>query len=100
MMIINYSSPATLFKCGMLWRLAIRPIVTDLHYQLYLNEFGNSYMVWNGLQVTFIELVRKTIAIFILFYSNMLILKNGAKTNMIRLLPIYAYPLVTLGLYL
>ena len=97
---INYRSPETLLKCRMLWRLAIRPVVTYLHHQLYLNEFGNSYMVWDGLQVTLMELFRTTMAIFMIFYSKMVILNNGTKTNMIRMLPIYAYPLVTSVLYL
>ena len=89
-----------MLKFRMLWRLAIRLIVTYLHHQLYLNEFGNSYMVWNGLQVTLMELFRTKMAIFMIFYSNMVILKNGANTNMIRIMPMHAYPLVTLGLYL
>ena len=100
MNMINYRSPATLLKCRRLWRLAIRPIVKDLQHQLYLNEFGNSSLVWDGLQVTLMELVRKTMAIFMVFYSDMVILKNGANTNMIRILTIYAHPLVMLGLYL
>ena len=97
---INYKSSATLLKSRRLRRLAIRPIVTDLHPQLYLNEFGNFYMVCNGLQVTLMELFRKTMEIFMMFYSKIVILKNGANTNIIRMLPIYAYPLLTLGLYL
>ena len=100
MTIMNYSRPGTLLKCRMLWKLDIRLIVTYLHHQLYLNEFGNSFMVWNGLQVTLMELFRMTMAIFMIFYSKMVILNNGANTNMIRIMPMYAYPLVTLGLYL
>ena len=57
-------------------------------------------MVWDGLQLTLMELVRTTKETFMIFYSNIVILKNGAKINMIRILPFHAYQFVTLGLYL
>ena len=39
------------------------------------------------------EVGRTTMDIFIRFYSKMAIMNNGAKTNMIRMLQIHAYPL-------
>ena len=42
-----------------------------------------------------IELGRTTMATFMIFYSKMVILKNGAKTNMIRILPMHAYESAT-----
>ena len=41
------------------------------------------------------ELGRTTMAIFMRFYSKMDILKDGAKTNMIRMLPMHAYASAT-----
>ena len=41
------------------------------------------------------ELGRRAMAIFIILYSNMAILKNGAKTNVIIMLLMHAYPLAT-----
>ena len=38
------------------------------------------------------ELCRTKMAIFMIFYSNMAILKNVSKINMIRMLPMHAYP--------
>ena len=46
-------------------------------------------------QVTLMELGRTKMAIFMRFNSKMTILKNDDKTNMIRMLPIHAYPLET-----
>ena len=88
----KYRRPETLLKYRRLWRLDIRPIVMGLHHQLYLNEFVNSSLAWDGLEVTLMELGRTTMAIFMRFYPKMVILKNGAKTNMIIMLPMHAYP--------
>ena len=41
------------------------------------------------------ELGRTNMAIFMRFNSKMTILKNDNKTNMIRMLPIHAYPAAT-----
>ena len=86
--------PENLLKYRRLWRLAIILIVLGLHHQLYPNEFINYSLVWDGLQLTLMELVRTTMVIFTRFYSKMAILKNGAKKNMIIILPIHAYPSV------
>ena len=79
-------------KYRRLWRLAMRTIVLGLHYQLYRNEFVNYSLEWDSLEVTSMELDRKTIAIFMRLYLKMAILKNSAKTNMMRMLPMHAYP--------
>ena len=44
------------------------------------------------------QLDRTMMAIFMRFYSKMVILKNGAKNNMIRMLPMHAYLSATLDL--
>ena len=88
----KYRRPATLLKYRRLWRLDIRPVVPGLYHQLYPNKFVNSSLVWDGLQVKLIEVGRSTMAIFMRFYSNMKILDNGAKKNMMRMLPMNAYP--------
>ena len=92
--------PETLLKYRRLWRLAIRPIFPGIHHQLYPNELVNSSLSWDGLQVTYMELGRTTMAIFMRFYLKMVIINNVAKTNMIRILPMYAYPSATLDLIL
>ena len=84
--------PATLLKYRRLWRLAIRPIVPGLNHQLYPNNFVNYSLVWDGLEVTLMELGRTMMTIFMRFYSKMAILKNGTKRNMIRMLTMHAYP--------
>ena len=91
---IKYRRPETVFKYKRLWRLEIMPIVLGLHHQLYPNECVNSYLVWYGFQVILMELGKTAMAIFMIFYLNMVILKNGAKTNMIRMIPMYAYPVL------
>ena len=73
-----------MFKYSKLWRLAIRPIVPVIHHQLYLNEFVHFSLAWDDFQVTLMELGRTTMVIFMRFYLKMAILKNGAKTNMIK----------------
>ena len=80
-----------MFKYRRLWSLTIRPIFTGLHHQLYPNEFVNYSLEWDVLKVTLMELGRTTMAVSIRFYSNMAILKNGAKTNIIRILLMHAY---------
>ena len=97
---IKYRIPVTLLKYRRFWRFAIRPIVPGIHHQLYTNELVNSSLAWDSFQVTLVELVRTKMAIFMRFYSKMVILKNGAKTNMIKMVPIHAYPPVTLYLVL
>ena len=82
----KYRRPLTLLKYR---RFFIRPIVLGLHHQLYSNEFVNSSLAWDGLQVTFMELGRTTMAIFMIFYLKMAILNNFAKTNIIRILPMH-----------
>ena len=79
----------------------MRLIFPGLHYQLYTNDFVNYSLTWDGLQVTLMELGRTTMAIFMIFHSNMEILKNSTNMNMIRMLPMHAYPWVKsdLGLY-
>ena len=94
----KYRSTDTLLKCRSLCRLAIILIVTGLHHQLYLNKFVNSSLAWDNLQATLMELGRTAMVIYKIFYLKMLILKNGAKTNMIRMLPMDAYPSATLDL--
>ena len=78
-----------------MWRLVTRPIVLGLHHQLYPNEFVNHSLAWDGLEVTLMELGRTTMAIFMIFYSKMAILKNGVNANMTRMLPMHAYPSAT-----
>ena len=78
--------------------MAIRPIVPGLHHQLYPSEFINSSLEWDGLQVTLMELGRTKMAIFMIFYSKMAILKNGAKMDMIIMLPMHTYPSAASGL--
>ena len=86
-----------MLKYRRLWRLEIRSIVLGLHHQIYPNGFVNSSLLWDGLQLTLMELGRMTMGIFMIFYSEMLILKNGANTNMIRMLPMHAYPFGNIG---
>ena len=90
-----------MLKYRRLWRLAIRPIVPGLHHQLYPNEFVNSSLAWDDLDVTFMKLGRTTMSIFMIFYSKMSMLKGGAKTNIIIILIIHAYTsaILDIGLY-
>ena len=88
----KYRRPATLLKYR---RLAIIPIFPGLHHQLYPNDFVNSSLSWDGLQVTLMQLGRTTMVIFMRFYLKMAIINNGAKMNMIRILPMHEYPLAT-----
>ena len=67
--------------------MAIIPIVPGLHHQLYPNEFVNFSLAWDGLEVTFVELGRTAMELFMIFNSNIEILKIGAKNNMIIMLP-------------
>ena len=70
-------------------------IVPGQHQQLYLNDFVNYSLAWDGLEVTFMELGRTTMETFMILYSKMVILNNGAKKNMMRMLSMYAYPSAT-----
>ena len=92
---MKYRSLVNLLKYMRLCRLAIRPIVPGIYHQLYPKEFVNSFLAWDYLQVKLMELGKTIMAIFMRFYSKMVILNNGAKTNMIIMLPMHAYPLAT-----
>ena len=81
---------ATIFKYGRLWRLDIRMIVPGIYHQLYPNEFVNYSLEYDVLQVALVDLGRTTMALFMRFYLNTEILKNGDKTNMIRIMSMYA----------
>ena len=94
----KYIRPGTLLNYRRLCRLSIRPIVPGLYHQLYLNKCVNSSLAWDGLQVTLMELGRAIMAIFMIFYLKMSILKNGANTNMIRIPSMNAYPSATLDI--
>ena len=70
-------------------------MILGLHHQLYPNELINGSLAWDGFQVTFMELSRMNMALFMGFYSNMAILKFGAKANMIIIISMHVYPLTT-----
>ena len=91
----KFSRPETLIKYSRSGRLSISPIFPGLHHQFYPNKFVNSSLAWDCLQVTLKELGRMMMAIFMKFYSKMVILKNGAKTNIIIMLTMHAYPSAT-----
>ena len=89
-----------MFTYRRLWRLTIIPIVSGLHHQIYPKEFVHSSMAWDGLQATIRELGKTTMEIYMRLYSNMAILKNGAKMNLIIMLPMREYPFGSVGIRL
>ena len=94
----KYRRPANILKYRRLWRFSLKPIVLGLHHQLYLNNFVNSSMSWDYLQVTLMELDRTSMSIFMRFYSKMAVMKNGAKRNMIIIIPMHVYLAAMLNL--
>ena len=65
-------------------------MVPGLYHQLHPNDLVNYSLACDGLQVELVDLGSTTMAVFMIFYSKMVILKKGDKTNMIIMLSMHA----------